>query len=107
MAKQIYYLQSCDIWKSCDSMSLLFIGTSQRKLMTKISKEIESGNMNYKPVTSEYDYVNGEWKLVDKRNSLKEQARLFRKDWKTEDRRTINSALEYGYYDYTYDNAEI
>lgn len=107
MAKQIYYLQSCDEWKSCDSMSLIFIGTSQRKLMMKISKEIEEGNMNYKPTTSEYDYVDGKWTYVDKKNSPKEQAKLFRQDWKTEDRRTINSLLEYGCYDYTYDNEEM
>ncbi len=105
MAKQIYYLQSCDQWKSCDSMSLIFIGTSQRKLMMKISKEIEEGNMEYKPTTCEYDYIDE--KYVDKHNSPKEQAKLFRKDWKTEDRNTINSLLQYGYYDYTYDNEEM
>lgn len=107
MAKQIFYLQSCDEWKSTDSMSLLFIGTSQRKLMMKISKEIEEGNMRYKSITSEYDYVNGKWTQVEKHNSPKKQAKLFRQDWKTENRSTINGLLEYGYFDYTYNNEEM
>lgn len=52
MAKQIYYLHSCNEWKEYSSMRLLFIGTSQQKLKMKISKEIEEGNMEYKPITS-------------------------------------------------------
>ena len=107
MAKQIFYLQSCDEWKSTDSMSLLFIGTSQRKLMMKISKEIENGNMNYKPTICVQDYVDGKWVYVEKTNSPKEQAKLFRQDWKIKTRSEINSLLEYGYYDYTYNNEEI
>lgn len=47
MAKQIYYLHSCNEWKEYSSMELLFIGTSQQKLKMKISKEIEEGNMEY------------------------------------------------------------
>ena len=47
MAKQIYYLHSCNEWKEYSSMRLLFIGTSQQKLKLKISKEIEEGNMEY------------------------------------------------------------
>lgn len=91
MAKQIFYLQSCDEWKSYSSMSLLFIGTSQRKLKMKISKEIEEGNM-------EYD---------DTALSPKEQAERFRKDWEVETRDVINSRLSYGYFDYTYDNEDM
>ena len=45
--KQIYYLQSCDEWRSTDSMRLLFIGTSVTKLKMKIAKEIREGNMVY------------------------------------------------------------
>ena len=37
----------------------------------------------------------------------KEQARRFKKDWKTETRETINSRLIYGWYDYTYDNVNM
>ena len=107
MAKQIYYLQSCDEWKSTDSMHLLFIGTSQRKLMMKISKEIEEGNMEYKPATTyqDFDGENLIWK--EKENNPKQQAKLFREDWKTKTRSDINSELKYGYYDYTYDNEEM
>ena len=66
MAKRIYYLHSCNEWKEYSSMELLFIGTSQQKLKMKISKEIEEGNMEYKPITSRYDYVDGKFKLVNK-----------------------------------------
>lgn len=91
MAKQIYYLHSCDEWKSYSSMELLFIGTSQRKLKMKISKEIEEGNMEY----------------YDSKLPQKEQAKRFRKDWETETRDVINSRLTYGIFDYTYDNEEM
>lgn len=74
MAKQIYYLHSCNEWKEYSSMELLFIGTSQQKLKMKISKEIEEGNM---------EYYDGDL-------SPKEQAKKFRKDWKTETRATID-----------------
>ena len=77
MAKKIYYLHSCNEWKEYSSMRLLFIGTSQQKLKMKISKEIEEGNMEYKPVTTRCAYVDGEFKLVDKENTPKEQAKLF------------------------------
>lgn len=91
MAKQIFYLMSCDEWKSNSSMELLFLGTSQRKLKMKISKEIECGNM-------EYD---------DNSLSQKDQAKKFRKDWETKTRDIINSKLTYGYFDFSYDNEEM
>lgn len=91
MAKQIYYLHSCNAWKEYSSMRLLFIGTSYQKLKMKISKEIEEGNMEY----------------GDNTLSQKEQAKLFRKEWNIATRDTINSRLTYGYFDYTYDNEEI
>ncbi len=91
MAQQIYYLHSCNEWKEYSSMSLLFIGTSQQKLKMKISKEIEEGNM---------EHYDGDL-------SQKEQAKKFRKDWKTETRATINSRLTYGDFDYTYNNEEM
>ena len=72
-------------------MRLIFIGTSQRKLKMKISKEIEEGNM-------EYD---------DSSLSQKEQAKRFRKDWDKETIDVINSRLTYGDFDYTYNNEEI
>lgn len=107
MAKQIFYLHSCNEWKEYSSMSLLFIGTSQRKLMMKVSKEIENGNMEYNPVTTEYDYVDGEFKLVNKENTPKEQAKLFRKDWKIRPLNEIDSELKYGDINCTCDNEEI
>ncbi len=107
MAKQIYYLHSCNEWKEYSGMRLLFIGTSQQKLKMKISKEIEEGNMEYKPVTTRCAYVDGEFKLVDKENTPKEQAKLFRQDWETETRDIIKSELKYGDFDYTYNNEEM
>lgn len=91
MAKQIFYLHSCNEWKEYSSMNLLFIGTSQQKLKRKISKEIEDGNMEYGNIDL----------------SPKEQAKLFRKEWKTETRDVINSRLEYGCFDYTYNNEDM
>ena len=91
MAKQIFYLQSCNEWKSNDSMELLFIGTSKQKLKMKIAKEIEEGNMEY----------------YDNFLSPKQQAKEFKKDWNKETRNVINSSLTYGYFDYTYDNEEM
>ena len=91
MAKQIYYLCSCNEWKEYSSMDLLFIGTSQQKLKMKISKEIEEGNMEY----------------YDSKLSQKEQANKFRKDWKIKTMVTINSRLKYGVFDYTYNNEEM
>lgn len=93
MAKKIYYLHSCNEWKEYSSMRLLFIGTSEQKLKMKIAKEIEEENM-------EYDGAQ-------KGATPKQQAKQFKKDWETKDRRTINSLLNYGVYDYTYDNEEM
>lgn len=98
---------SCNEWKEYSSMRLLFIGTSQQKLKMKISKEIEEGNMEYKPVTTYQDW-DGEriiWK--EKENTPKQQAKLFREDWETESRDSIRSELKYGDFDYTYNNEEI
>lgn len=92
MAKtQVYYLCSCDEWKSNSSMRLLFIGTSQTKLMMKISKEIEAENMEY-----------GDSSLTPK-----QQAKSFRNDWKNKTRDVINGNLVYGHYDYVSNNEEI
>lgn len=91
MAKQIYYLHSCNEWKEYSSMRLLFIGTSQQKLKMKISKEIEEGNMEYN----------------DNSLSQKEQAKRFRKDWETKARGIIDSNLKYGMFGYTYNNEEM
>ena len=107
MAQQIYYLHSCNEWKEYSSMRLLLIGTSQQKLKMKISKEIEEGNMEYKPVTAYQDW-NGEhliWK--DKENTPKQQAKLFRDDWETKSRDSIRSELKYGDFSYTYNNEEM
>lgn len=72
-------------------MRLLFIGTSQRKLKSKISRKIEDGNI-------EYD---------DTSLTPKEQAKRFRSDWEKKTRDVINSRLTYGYYDYTYNNEDM
>ena len=72
MAQQIYYLHSCNEWKEYSSMRLLFIGTSQQKLKMKISKEIEEGNMEYKPVTTYHDWDGEHIICKEKENTPKE-----------------------------------
>lgn len=89
MAKQIFYVMSCNEWNSNDSMNLLFVGTSTRKLKMFVSSEIEKGNMLYK-----------EWEGL----TPKQQANKFRSDWETLHRRDINCNLTYGYIDYCYNN---
>jgi hypothetical protein len=107
MAQQIYYLHSCNEWKEYSSMRLLFIGTSQQKLKMKISKEIEEGNMEYKPVTTYHDWDGEHIICKEKENTPKQQAKLFREDWETESRDSIRSELKYGDFDYTYNNEEM
>lgn len=106
MAKQIFYLQSCDEWKSFDSMQLLFIGTSRQKLMMAISKQIEEGSMVYKPVSAKQEYIEEyeAWKWVEIENSPKKQAKLFRLDWRNKPFKQVVSLLEYGYVGYTFNN---
>lgn len=91
MAKQIFYLHSCDEWKTWSSMRLGFIGTSKQKLKRKIVKEIELGNM---------EYCNSDL-------PCEEQAKIFKKEWETKTMSEINSKLKYGICDYTYNNEEI
>ena len=91
MAKQIFYVMSCDEWKSYDSARLIWLGTSQQKLKMFISHEIEKQNIEY----------------GDTESSPQKQAKQFRKDWKTRARNEINSLLRYAFYDYGYDNEEV
>ena len=92
MAKQIFYLQSCDEWKSLDSMQLLFIGTSRQKLMMPVSAKQE--------YIEEYEA----WKWVEIENSPKKQAKLFRLDWRNKPFEQVVSLLECGYVGYTFNN---
>ena len=89
--KQIFYLHSCDEWRSHDSMRLLFIGTSVTKLKMKSAKEIREGNMEYS----------------DASLPRKMQVERFLKDFKTKTREEINCNLTYGMYDYCHDNEEL
>ena len=89
MAKQIYYVMSCDEWKGTDSMNVIFIGTSTQKLKMFVSDEIEKENMLYK-----------EWEDL----TPKQQAKKFRSDWGKALRTDINSDLTYGYIGYCYNN---
>lgn len=89
--KQIYYLHSCDEWRSSESMRLLFVGTSVTKLKMKIAREIREGNMEYDNYTL----------------PRAEQARRFLADFKTLTRQEINCKLTYGIYDYCHDNEEL
>lgn len=88
--KQIYTLFACDGWVSKDSMRLMMVTTSVRRLKAFIAKQIENKVFEY------YD------------NSLspKEQAALFRQDFETRDRQTINARLRYGICNIVYDGED-
>ena len=107
MTKQIYYLQSCDEWKQTSSMRLLFIGTSKQKLKMRISKEIEDGNMEYKPKSSERIYNNKTHIYEEKENTPKQQAKLFRKDFDNMLPYFVDAELKYGTFDVVEDNSDI
>ena len=91
MAKQIYFVISCDEWKSYNSERLIWIGSSPQKTKRFIMDEIIEENM---------EYGNPE-------NSPEEQAKQFFKDWDTTTRGYLNDNLRYGYFDCIYDNSEV
>lgn len=91
MAKQIYYVQSCDEWKSTDTMRIEMVTTSIRKLKTFIAKKIEKGD---------YEYCDSEM-------NSKKQAAVFRSDFDNLDRYTINCKLRYASFEYVYDGEEL
>ena len=91
MVRHIFYVMSCDEWKSHDSERLVWIGSSDQKTKMFISRQIENGDMLY-----------GEEEMPPKR-----QAKQFREDWKNKTRTYLNSNLMYGFYDYVHDNEEV
>ena len=92
---QIYYIQSCNIWKTTDSIRLIFIGTSKQKIKKFIENEILNQNMTYD----------------DDQLTAKQQCKLFRNDWNSirneYDLKTINAKLTYGMINHTENNSEI
>lgn len=88
--KQIFIVQACDAWGSKDSMRLLLVTTSTRRLRAFIAEKIRSG---------EFDYNDAEM-------SRAKQVKQFREDFER-DRSTIDSRLMYGTYDYVYDGEEV
>ena len=91
MAKQIYYVQSCDEWESRDSMRLELITTSAKKLKDFISKKIKAGDFEYN----------------DPEQSADNQAGMFRRDFEAETRDVISARLRYACFSYAYDGEEI
>lgn len=89
MGKQIYYVMSCDDWKSNDSMRLRLVTTDEEKLRKYLRKQIEDQEFIY----------NGD--------TVEEQLANFDEDWETSNIADINSLLEFGCYSYTYDGEEI
>lgn len=86
---RIYYVMSCDEWKTCDSMRLKLLTTDEEKLRKYIRKQIKEENFFYKG-----DTVNAMLKNFDE-------------DWQTSNMADINSLLEYGCYSYADDGEEI
>ena len=92
--KKIYYLCSCDEWKSYNGMNLLFIGSSIRKLKMYIANKIKNGDMEYTK--------NG-----DENESVSKQIKNFKDDFNNEDINYINDFLKYGFIGETYNNEPI
>lgn len=90
--KPIFIVSACDAWQSKDSVRLMLVTTSVRRLKSFIAKQIEDEVFEY----------GG-----DDRFSSKKQSAMFRKAFETEDRRTINDRMRFGFYDYVYDGEEI
>lgn len=65
-----YVLFSCDIWKSSDSMSLITVTKSIRKLKAIIKQEILEGNICYTRCHSE-DEATRKQMLKDWEDDLK------------------------------------
>lgn len=86
---RIYYVMSCDEWKTCDSMRLKLLTTDEEKLRKYIRKQIKEENFFY----------NG--------NTVNEMLKNFDEDWQTSNMGDINSLLEYGCYSYSDDGEEI
>jgi len=86
---RIYYVMSCDEWKTCDSMRLKLLTTDEEKLRKYIRKQIKEENFFY----------NG--------NTVNEMLKNFDEDWQTSNMADINSLLEYGCYGYADDGEEI
>ena len=89
--KQIFLLFTCDEHCSTHTQRLIMATISQRILVSKISKLIEMGDL---------DYNNSEW-------SRDIQIKEFKKDFVQCSRTEINSKLKYGFFDYCYDGEEI
>lgn len=75
--KQIYTIFSCDGWVSKDSMRLMMVTTSVRRLKSFIAKQIEGKVFEY----------------CDNSLSPKEQAALFRQDFWTREPLSFSTAL--------------
>lgn len=90
--RQIFLVYDCDDWKSTDSMRLCLATTSVRRLKSFIAEKIERGDFYYDGPDNE---------------SPAQSAKRFRKEFETEESRTLNDRLTYGFFDYTHDGEEI
>ena len=89
--QQIFYVCSCDEWKSCDSMRLVLLTTSKRRLKSFISHKIEQG---------EFEYANADL-------TKRQQAKAFREDFDECRTADIDALLNYAHFNYSYDGEEM
>lgn len=87
--KDIYYVCSCDEWKSWNSMRPLLITTDEKRVEDFLREQIKNGDMEY----------DGE--------TTKEMLDNFDEDWLTANMADVNAKLVYGFYDAVADGDEI
>ncbi len=87
--KDIYYVCSCDEWKSRSSMRIILITTDEDRLKDFLRKQIKNGDMEYDGKTKKRMLEN------------------FDEDWLTSNMADVNSKLIYGYYEAVADGEEV
>ena len=87
--KDIYYVCSCDAWKTWASMRIILITTDEGRLEDFLREQIKNGDMEY----------DGETK--------KEMLDNFDEDWLTSNMADVNNKLKYGYYEAVADGEEV
>ena len=89
--RQIFTVSSCDVWKTRDSMRLMMVTTSVRRLKSFIAEKIHDDTFTY-----------GDGSLSKSR-----QVWSFMADFDTIPKENINDLLSYGFLDFSYDGEEI
>ena len=89
--RQIFLVFDCDGWTRIDSMRLVLVTTSPRRLKSFVADKIERGDFKY----------------AGSGNTPRQKAASFKKDFGIHTRDWLNSMLEYGFMSCEYDGEEI